>query len=46
MTALLLLPWLAGLDPLMHGALARMRTGDAVCASRLTLWSKEIGVRI
>ncbi|UUZ77996.1 Wzy polymerase domain-containing protein [Polaromonas sp. P1(28)-13] len=40
--ALLVLPWLAGLDPLMHGALARMRTGDAVCASRLTLWSNVL----
>ncbi|MDD2846278.1 MAG: Wzy polymerase domain-containing protein [Rhodoferax sp.] len=31
------LPWLAGLDP-MSGAWARLRSGDAVCASRLTLW--------
>jgi len=32
------LPWLAGLDPLHSGAWARLREGDAVCASRLTLW--------
>lgn len=32
------LPWLAGLDPMHSGALARLREGDAVCASRLTLW--------
>jgi O-antigen ligase len=40
--ALLLLPWLIGLDPLMHGAWARMRTGDALCVSRLTLWSNVL----
>jgi len=32
------LPWLAGLDPFNSGAWARLRSGDAVCASRLTLW--------
>jgi O-antigen ligase len=32
------LPWLAGLDPMQSGAWARLREGDAVCASRLTLW--------
>ena len=32
------LPWLAGLDPMHSGAWARLRQGDAVCASRLTLW--------
>ncbi|MCF8160758.1 MAG: Wzy polymerase domain-containing protein [Polaromonas sp.] len=32
------LPWLAGLDPMQSGAWARLRSGDAVCASRLTLW--------
>ncbi len=32
------LPWLAGLDPMHAGAWARLREGDAVCASRLTLW--------
>lgn len=32
------LPWLAGLDPMHSGAWARLREGDAVCASRLTLW--------
>ena len=36
--ALFALPLLAGLDPLANGALARLRAGDAVCASRLTLW--------
>lgn len=33
-----LLPWLAGLDPTHSSAWARLRAGDAVCASRLTLW--------
>jgi O-antigen ligase len=32
------LPWLAGLDPLNSGAWARLRAGDSVCGSRLTLW--------
>ncbi len=32
------LPLLAGLDPFNSGAWARLRSGDAVCASRLTLW--------
>jgi len=36
--AALLLPLLAGLDPAGHGAFARLREGDAVCSSRLTLW--------
>lgn len=36
--ATLALPLLAGLDPMHSGALARLREGDAVCASRLTLW--------
>ena len=33
-----LLPALAGLDPLASGAWARLRTGDALCSSRITLW--------
>ncbi|MDI1272055.1 Wzy polymerase domain-containing protein [Polaromonas sp.] len=37
--AALALPWLAGLDLLGHGMVARLRAGDAVCAGRLTLWS-------
>ncbi len=36
--SLFALPLLAGLDPLSSGAWARLRAGDAVCASRLTLW--------
>jgi O-antigen ligase len=32
------LPWLAGLDPMNTGAWARLRDGDSVCNSRLTLW--------
>lgn len=36
--ALFALPLLAGLDPFASGAWARLRAGDAVCASRLTLW--------
>lgn len=34
----LALPWLVGLDPSMHGMFSRLRTGDALCSSRLTLW--------
>ncbi|WP_341909262.1 Wzy polymerase domain-containing protein [Polaromonas sp. YR568] len=37
-----LLPWLAGLDPFNNGAAARFRAGDAVCVSRLTLWSNVL----
>ncbi|MBP6009073.1 MAG: O-antigen ligase C-terminal domain-containing protein [Rhodoferax sp.] len=37
--ASLVLPWLIGLDPLSSGAFARLRTGDALCASRTTLWA-------
>jgi O-antigen ligase len=33
-----LLPWLLGLDPTQTSALARLRAGDAICSSRLTLW--------
>ena len=40
--ATLLLPWLAGLDPSVHGSFARLRSGDVVCASRLTLWSNVL----
>ena len=36
------LPWLAGLDPLASGAWARLRDGDAACASRLTLWGNVL----
>ena len=36
------LPWLAGLDPFGSGAWARLRDGDAACASRLTLWSNVL----
>lgn len=36
--ATLALPWLAGLDPMHSGAWARLREGDSVCGSRLTLW--------
>lgn len=36
--AVVLLPWAAGLDPAGHGMFARLRDGDALCASRLTLW--------
>ena len=38
----LALPWLAGLDLLGHGMVARLRTGDVVCAGRLTLWSNVL----
>lgn len=40
--ATVLLPWLAGLDPAVYGSFARLRSGDAVCASRLTLWSNVL----
>ncbi|WP_229883122.1 PglL family O-oligosaccharyltransferase [Pseudorhodoferax aquiterrae] len=36
--ATLVLPWLAGLDPATHGMFSRLREGDTLCASRLTLW--------
>ena len=36
--ATLALPWLAGLDPATHGMFSRLREGDTLCASRLTLW--------
>jgi O-antigen ligase len=38
----LVLPWLAGLDPLNTGAWARMRSGDEACMGRLTLWSNVL----
>lgn len=40
--AMLALPWLAGLDLLGHGMVARLRAGDLVCAGRLTLWSNVL----
>ena len=40
--ATLLLPWFAGLDPTMHGTLARIRSDDAACSSRITLWSNVL----
>lgn len=36
--ATLALPWLAGLDPSTHGMFSRLREGDALCSSRITLW--------
>jgi O-antigen ligase len=36
--AAVVLPLLAGLDPLTSGAWARLRAGDAACSSRMTLW--------
>ncbi len=40
--ASLVLPLLAGLDPLGSGAWARLRAGDAACSSRLTLWGNVL----
>ena len=40
--ATLVLPWLGGLDLMGHGIVARLRAGDMVCASRLTLWSNVL----
>ncbi len=37
-----LLPLLAGLDPSTVGVFSRLRDGDALCSSRLTLWSNVI----
>ena len=42
-----LLPWLGGLGASagqgeLHGALARLRDGDALCGSRLTLWANVL----
>ena len=41
-TALLLLPRLLSLDPVNHGLLLRLSEGDALCSSRLTLWSNVL----
>ncbi len=40
--ATLALPLLIGLDPLGSSAWARLRAGDAACASRLTLWANVL----
>ena len=40
--ATFLLPWIAGLDPFSSSAWARLRSGDALCASRKTLWSNVL----
>ncbi|UUZ69961.1 Wzy polymerase domain-containing protein [Polaromonas sp. P2-4] len=40
--ATLALPWLAGLDLSAQGMFARVRVGDPLCASRLTLWSNVL----
>ena len=42
MLATLALPWLAGLDLAGHGMIARLRAGDDVCGSRITLWSNVL----
>ena len=41
-TATFALPWLAGLDPSLHGMAARLLAGDEACASRITLWSNVL----
>lgn len=41
-TATVALPLLAGLDPFANGAWARLRSGDALCSSRLTLWGNVL----
>ena len=38
----LLLPWLAGFDPLDRGMFARLRDGDGICESRRALWSNVL----
>lgn len=40
--AVLALPALAGLNPAEHGLWGRLRSGDSVCASRLTLWGNVL----
>lgn len=40
--ASLVLPAWIGLDPFSTGAWARLRAGDAACASRLTLWDNVL----
>ena len=40
--ATLLLPVAAGFDLSTHGMMARLRSGDAPCASRITLWSNVL----
>jgi hypothetical protein len=40
--AALMLPRLAGLDPMHSGILGRLAEPSAVCASRLTLWSNVL----
>ncbi len=40
--AALALPWLAGFGLFGHDAFARLRAGDELCASRLTLWSNVL----
>ena len=40
--AIVALPWLAGADLSVQGMLARLRAGDSVCASRITLWSNVL----
>jgi hypothetical protein len=36
------LPLLAGLDPAASGAWARLKSGDTVCSSRITLWGNVL----
>ena len=40
--AMVALPWLAGADLSVQGMLARLRAGDSVCSSRITLWSNVL----
>lgn len=40
--AVVVLPWVAGLDLSLYGLTARLRAGDEACVSRLTLWSNVL----
>ena len=40
--AMVALPWLGGFGLSEHGIFARLRAGDGVCGSRLTLWSNVL----
>lgn len=41
-SAILVLPWAAGFDLFSQGMVARVRAGDQICSSRLTLWSNVL----
>jgi O-antigen ligase len=36
------LPWSIGLEPFSNGAWSRLKAGDSLCASRMTLWGNVL----